>query len=301
MTGHIYRDDILEQDVRLFRVAMDAEFLFMDDNARLHHANIVDECLQSDDISRMDWPAYSPDMNPLKHVWDVLSRRIAARQPPPTCLPELRRVLLDEWCNIPQDQIDNLILSMPRGFPPGEPAILDEEGAQVKGLIGPYNEGDSLLLICEAIGVAMVAKCSWPRTQDWRYRVTSSYSTATEDPPCRATAAARGELGIPWDFLHSALQGLSRATREAVRRNDSLKILLISSWQNEVSGLCECSEGYPFPFLPKSLPSHFPKDHSGMEPIERRSFLLSFPGVLYSSAHVNNYSHYSWTKPGGQK
>ncbi|GFW04216.1 DDE_3 domain-containing protein [Trichonephila clavipes] len=44
----------------------------------------------------------------------MLGRRIAARQPPPTCLPELRRVLLDEWCNIPQDQIDNLILSMPR-------------------------------------------------------------------------------------------------------------------------------------------------------------------------------------------
>ncbi|GFS63243.1 uncharacterized protein TNCV_1496601 [Trichonephila clavipes] len=33
---------------------------------------------------------------------------------PPTCLPELRRALLDEWCNIPQDQIDNFILSMPR-------------------------------------------------------------------------------------------------------------------------------------------------------------------------------------------
>ncbi|GFW88390.1 transposable element Tc3 transposase [Trichonephila clavipes] len=44
----------------------------------------------------------------------MLDRRIAARQPPPTCLPELRRALLDEWCNIPQDQIDNLILSMPR-------------------------------------------------------------------------------------------------------------------------------------------------------------------------------------------
>ncbi|GFW81293.1 uncharacterized protein TNCV_376411 [Trichonephila clavipes] len=33
---------------------------------------------------------------------------------PPTGLPELRRALLDEWCNIPQDQIDNLILSMLR-------------------------------------------------------------------------------------------------------------------------------------------------------------------------------------------
>ncbi|GBM80614.1 Transposable element Tcb1 transposase [Araneus ventricosus] len=114
MTGHIYRDVILEQHVRLFRGAMGAEFLFMDDNARPHRANIVDECLQSEDITRMDWPAYSPDLNPIEHVWDMLGRRIAARQPPPTCLPELRRALLDEWCNIPQDQIDNLILSMPR-------------------------------------------------------------------------------------------------------------------------------------------------------------------------------------------
>ncbi|GFU40890.1 transposable element Tcb1 transposase [Trichonephila clavipes] len=47
MTGHIYRDVILEQHVRLFRGAMGAEFLFMDDNARPHRANIVDEFLQS--------------------------------------------------------------------------------------------------------------------------------------------------------------------------------------------------------------------------------------------------------------
>ncbi|GFY16391.1 hypothetical protein TNCV_2350341 [Trichonephila clavipes] len=50
----------------------------------------------------------------------MLGRRIAARLPPPTRLTELRRALLDEWCNIPQDQIDNLILSIPRHF------VLDE-------------------------------------------------------------------------------------------------------------------------------------------------------------------------------
>ncbi|GFV43964.1 transposable element Tcb2 transposase [Trichonephila clavipes] len=114
MTGHIHWDVILEQHARLFRGAMGAEFLFMDYNARPHRANIVDECLKSEDITRMDWAAYSPDLNPIENVWDMLGRRIAARQPPLTCLPELRRALLDEWCNIPQDQIDNLILSMPR-------------------------------------------------------------------------------------------------------------------------------------------------------------------------------------------
>ncbi|GFY18275.1 transposable element Tcb1 transposase [Trichonephila clavipes] len=54
MTGQIYRDVILEQHVRLFRGAMGAEFVFMDDNARSLHANIVNECLQSEDITHMD-------------------------------------------------------------------------------------------------------------------------------------------------------------------------------------------------------------------------------------------------------
>ncbi|GFW72854.1 transposable element Tcb1 transposase [Trichonephila clavipes] len=110
MAGHIYRVVILEQHVRLFRGAMGAEFLFVDDNARPQRANVVDEYLPLEDITRMDWLAYSPNLNPIEHVWDMLGRRIAARQPPTTCLPELRRALLDEWCNIPQDQIDNLII-----------------------------------------------------------------------------------------------------------------------------------------------------------------------------------------------
>ncbi|GFV68263.1 dorsal-ventral patterning protein tolloid [Trichonephila clavipes] len=83
MTSHIYRNVILEQHVRVFRGAMGAEFLFMDDNARPRRANIVDECFQSEDITRMDCPTYSPDLNPIKHVWDMLGRRIAARQPLP--------------------------------------------------------------------------------------------------------------------------------------------------------------------------------------------------------------------------
>ncbi|KFM65811.1 Transposable element Tcb1 transposase, partial [Stegodyphus mimosarum] len=114
MTSQIDRDVILEQYVRLFQGAMGAQFVFMDDNARPHRANIVSECLQSEDITRMDWPEFSPDLKPVEHVWDMLGRRVAARQPSPTYLPELRRAFLFEWCNISQAQIDNLIISMPR-------------------------------------------------------------------------------------------------------------------------------------------------------------------------------------------
>ncbi|GFU70525.1 DDE_3 domain-containing protein [Trichonephila clavipes] len=67
----------------LFRGVMGAEFLFMDDNVHPHLASIVDECLHSENITRMDRPAYSPDMNPIEHVWGILGRRIAAHQPLP--------------------------------------------------------------------------------------------------------------------------------------------------------------------------------------------------------------------------
>ncbi|GBM11017.1 Transposable element Tcb2 transposase [Araneus ventricosus] len=81
VTGVRYRDEILEPYVRLFRGAVGPEFILMDDNARLHRALLVDEFLESEDISQMDWPARSPDLNHIEPVWDALGRAIATRNP----------------------------------------------------------------------------------------------------------------------------------------------------------------------------------------------------------------------------
>ncbi|GFX02427.1 hypothetical protein TNCV_2285931 [Trichonephila clavipes] len=45
--------------------------------------------LKIEDIERMDWPARSPDLNPIEHVWDFLGRRLAARTLPPVTIREL--------------------------------------------------------------------------------------------------------------------------------------------------------------------------------------------------------------------
>ncbi|GFS57166.1 hypothetical protein TNCV_4239141 [Trichonephila clavipes] len=50
----------------------------------------------------MDWPARSPDLNPIEHVWDFLGRLLAARTLPPVTFRELRLALQDEWAAMPQ-------------------------------------------------------------------------------------------------------------------------------------------------------------------------------------------------------
>jgi hypothetical protein len=52
----------------------------MDDNATPHRARIVNGYLQQETFERMDWPAKSSDLYPIKHAWDILQRRISNRQ-----------------------------------------------------------------------------------------------------------------------------------------------------------------------------------------------------------------------------
>ncbi|GFW32992.1 transposable element Tc3 transposase [Trichonephila clavipes] len=116
VNGTRYCNEILLPYVRLFRGAMGLQFLFMDDNAPCHHTVAAELLLESKDIERMDWPARSPDFNPIEHVWDFLGRRLAARTLPPVTIRELRLALQDEWAAMPQQLIDTLILSMGRRF-----------------------------------------------------------------------------------------------------------------------------------------------------------------------------------------
>jgi transposase len=65
-------------------------------------------------IDVLPWPAFSPDLNPIEHLWGELDRRVRRRDNPPSSVLELEQALLQEWNNIPQMTVNNLIKSMTR-------------------------------------------------------------------------------------------------------------------------------------------------------------------------------------------
>ncbi|GFS66962.1 transposable element Tcb2 transposase [Trichonephila clavipes] len=77
MTDQRYIDEVLLPHVRLFRGAVGDELVFMDDNAPCHRNLSVQDCLDSEGIQRLVWPARSPYLNPIEYVWDALGRQVA--------------------------------------------------------------------------------------------------------------------------------------------------------------------------------------------------------------------------------
>ncbi|GFV47599.1 transposable element Tcb2 transposase [Trichonephila clavipes] len=112
VTGLRYRDEILDPYVRPYAAAIGNDFILMDDNARPHRAGIVEEYLEDHGLERMEWPARSPDLNPIEHLWDYLGKEVAALNPPPRSLHELKQGLLCVWSSLPIPVTDNLINSM---------------------------------------------------------------------------------------------------------------------------------------------------------------------------------------------
>jgi hypothetical protein len=84
---------------------------FQQDNDKKHHALIVQEWLFSKGIQCLDWPPYSPDLNPIENLWAILKRRVAAHNP--TTTEELKAAILTEWHSITPSQCARLVKSMP--------------------------------------------------------------------------------------------------------------------------------------------------------------------------------------------
>ncbi|CAF2519523.1 unnamed protein product [Rotaria sp. Silwood2] len=112
MTGEMYKDILKDNLIQsATKLNLGNEMLFQHDNDPKHTARIVKNWLDNQGIKRLIWPPFSPDMNPIEHLWDELERRMKKHQPKNE--NELRDILQAEWEGIGQNITNKLVESVP--------------------------------------------------------------------------------------------------------------------------------------------------------------------------------------------
>ncbi|KFM68122.1 Transposable element Tcb1 transposase, partial [Stegodyphus mimosarum] len=89
--------------------------IFQQDNARCHTAASVRAWFEEhqDEFTVLPWPANSPDLNPIEHLWDHLDRVVRAMDPQPRNLAQLATALESAWLSIPENTFRDLCDSLP--------------------------------------------------------------------------------------------------------------------------------------------------------------------------------------------
>ena len=69
-------------------------FLFQHDNTPMDKARSMQKWFVEIGVEERDWPAQSPDLNPIEHQWDELEHRLRARPNRPTSVADLTNALV---------------------------------------------------------------------------------------------------------------------------------------------------------------------------------------------------------------
>jgi hypothetical protein len=88
--------------------------IFQWDNSRYHTASSTTNFLREHNVTVLDGPSRSPDLNPIENIWQTLNLAIDKRMPRIHTYQKLEKVVPEEWNKIDKEVVLKCIRSMPK-------------------------------------------------------------------------------------------------------------------------------------------------------------------------------------------
>lgn len=107
-------------------LGLSTNFIFQQDNDPKHTSKIVGQFFIENNINVLDWPAQSPDLNVIEHLWSIVKSEY--HKEPVVQKNQLFAKILEIWNNIPQETTKTLVKSVFRRFE----AVINANGRATK-------------------------------------------------------------------------------------------------------------------------------------------------------------------------
>jgi hypothetical protein len=91
-----------------------ARHIFQQDNAPCHASASTKQWLMENNVQVLDWPARSPDCNPVENLWGIMVRDVYANSRQYSNTEELWQAVQEAWARASTEQLGNLVNSMPK-------------------------------------------------------------------------------------------------------------------------------------------------------------------------------------------
>ena len=86
---------------------------FKQDNESVHTAKLTKDWFRFRFTPVMEWPARSPDLNPVENLWGLMARRVYSDRMQYRTIASLKDAILKTWSVISIEYMQNLLRSMP--------------------------------------------------------------------------------------------------------------------------------------------------------------------------------------------
>ena len=104
------------------------ECIFMHDGAPCHRSKMVKQYLMEKNVTVLDWPGNSPDMNPIENIWGIMKQKLARETI--TSKQELISRILHRWFRDPA--IFEVLVRVTESMPQRMKAVIDSNGGHTK-------------------------------------------------------------------------------------------------------------------------------------------------------------------------